>query len=218
MSKTKFLVLFVLAVLSLSPVMSLADYHNKQDKKEEKKANQLEHRKDQLKQVIDNMLERLAKLKERVGGRPNIDEGLKTRLFVSIEEWVKKFTDQKARVDALKTIAEVKSFAKETKGLLKKYRELIHEVVDAVRAAQVGRSITKVETRANELDVKVQSLKKDGQDTAEMEKLLTSARNHLDLAKKSLADKKIDEAVNHLKEARNDLNKLAHALKQAKKH
>ena len=240
MHKYKFLISFLLAMLLLSPVSGLADADDKDnrgkekreakkeiqqevgakkegergEKKEERKSDKLQHRKDQLRKVIDNMLERLTNTRERIGRMPNIDESLKAKLFVLVDEWVKKFTDQKTKVDNLKTTAEVKSLAKETKGLFRKYRDLVHEIVDAIHISQTNNHITKVENRANELDAKVQaSLMKDGRDAAETDRLSTSARNHLDLAKKALLDKKVDEAVDHLKEARKDLNKLARALK-----
>lgn len=179
-----------------------------------KKVDKLQHRKDQLKKVIDNMLGRLSRTKERVGRMPNIDESLKVKLVSLVDGWVKKFNDQKTKVDTAKTVTEVKSLAKETKGLFKKYRDLVHEIVDAIHAYRVNNHITKIETRANELDAKLQvSIRKDGRDMAEVDGLLASARNHINLAKKDLVDKKLDEAVRHLKKARNDLNKLARALK-----
>lgn len=224
MNKIKILTIIILLVVVL-PLAGLADNHKdgskekreevkkeKTVKKEEKSAKKLEDRKTRLEEWVDKKVRHLNKTKERINRMPNIDAVLKTKLTVLVDEAIGKFNAEKAKMAGLKTVEEVKNLAKSLKELAKKYKELVQEIVDAIHVARVNNQITKVEGKLADLVVRVDNKKKEGKDAVELEKLVASAKAHIEAAKKSLVDKKTEEAIDHLKEARNFMRDLREGL------
>ena len=170
-------------------------------RREEARTRMEEKRKEVLAKLVDLQIKWMDRARERVLGMPNISAELKTQLSSEIDVAVAKLNDLKSRIQSASGPEAIKALAKEVRDLFKSKHEIVKKIVDAIHASRADNALAKAEERVAAIRMKVQELKGQGKNTAEVEAQLEDAEKKIDEAREAVGRKAFREANEDLKGA-----------------
>lgn len=173
-----------------------------------------QHRKIVLLRLIDVAIAHFERTGDRVDRMPNIDQSLKDQLNSEIDSAIATLTALKGQVEAATTPEELKSLAVQVRDQFKSFKDIVKRIVEAAFASRVNAAIAKTEERAATVDARIQELKAEGKDTAELESLLTTANGHIAAAKDKVTAGELRQAVSELKAAYQNFREIAQKSKE----
>lgn len=158
-------------------------------------------RKEALTKLVDIQITWMNRTKERVQKMPNISADLKTQLVSEVDVTVQKLNDLKSLIQNASGRDAIKALAKEVRDFFKSKHEIVKKIVDAIHASRAHNAVAKAEERVAAVKVKVQELKGQGKNTAEVESELEDAEKKIDEAQEATGRKVFREASEDLKGA-----------------
>jgi len=172
-----------------------------QQKREEARQRMEEKRKETLLKLVDIQIKWLNRVKERVSKMPNISADLKTQLAAEVDTAIQGLNGFKTRIQSASGRDAIRALAKEVRDFFKLKHEIVRKIVDAIHVSRATNSVAKAEERAAAVKAKVQELKNQGKNTAEVETELADAEKKIDDAQEAVGRKAFKETNEDLKGA-----------------
>lgn len=184
-----------------------------QQKRAEAQQRMETKRKEVLLKLVDIQVKWMERTKERVQRMPNITDELKTQLAGEVDSAIQNLNAEKAKIEATSGRDAIKALAKEVRDLFKSKHESVKKIVDAIHASRANDAVAKAEERAAAMKAKVNELKGQGKNTAEVESDLEDAEEDVDSAQEAIGRKAFKEANEDLKGAYQKFRNIAQKAK-----
>jgi len=185
-----------------------------QQRREEARAEMEAKRKEVLLKSVDLQIAWFERVKERVEKMPNINNDLKTRLVEEVNLAISDLVAKKTSIQGAAGKEAIKTLAKEIKELFKVKHEAVKNIVDAIHASRTSDTVTKAEDRAAVIKARLEEMKSDGKNVAELEALLVLAQEDILNAQNAAGQNKFKEANEALKDAYQKFREISQKAKE----
>lgn len=170
-----------------------------QKKKEEVRKANFDKVKKRAVRIINSVINKLNRIRDRVNNMPNISDDAKGQLNLKIDARIAVLEEKKSLIDTATTKAEIKKIIKEVKTEIARTRDIVKEVVVSIHKTHLENIVERLVGVIVKIEKKIEGW--DESRKTAVEGNISKAKSSLREARELLKGGKLKQAKAKIKEA-----------------